>query len=148
MLLYRQADLDDIEQLIPLSIALIKESLYKDLPIVEEAIYDTLYRYVMSPNAIFLVACLEERIIGYIVGTTSIIPFNNLRQASETLWYVLPEFRQTNTGLCLYTGFEQWAIDQDTKVIHTASPNGSNLGKAYEKQGYTMFEEFYIKVLD
>lgn len=147
MLLYRKATIDDIVPLIPLMEDFIKESEYKDLPIDVEAIYDTLYGFVHNDNAIVFLALLQENIIGVIVGTTSILPFNRLRQSSETIWYVKPEFRNTHTGLCLYTEFYQWALDLNSVVIHTASPYGSKLNKIYEKNGYNMFEELYIKVL-
>lgn len=148
MLQYRQATIEDIDQLIGLSICLIDESQYSGLWIDIEDIQETLHNFLTSPNAITYVAELDDLLIGFIVGTYSKLPFNKDLQASETLWYLHQEFRNTKIGWSLYELFLNWAKEKQVKVIHTASPNGSNLGKAYEKQGYTMFEEFYIKVLD
>lgn len=148
MLQYRHALYSDIEDLIPLMVSFIKESMYKDLSIDNESIQYTLWNFMDNPNVFFKVVTKEDKIIGCLVGTKGKLPFSLLNQASETIWYVNPLYRKTCIGLGLYTEFYQWALDNDCKVIHTASPYGSNLGKAYEKQGYKMFEELYIKVLD
>lgn len=147
MLTYRQATIEDIDQLVYLSICLTDESGYNGLFIDIEDIKETLVSFIKDSNVFTQIADLDGLLIGFIVGTYSKLAFSKELQAHETLWYVSKEFRKTDIGLCLYVLFEQWAKDLNVRVIHTASPYGSKLGKAYEKQGYKMFEELYIKVL-
>lgn len=151
MLTYREATVEDINALVFLSISLTDESQYNGLFIDIEDIKETLRHFITSPisTTVTYVAESDAGILGFIVGTASKLPFSKEWQASETLWYVYPEFRNTDIGKQLYKLFTDWAINNiDAKVIHTASPYGSKLGKAYEKEGYKMFEELYIKVLD
>lgn len=147
----RLASIGDTESILPLMIKFKEESSYSSLPTLEEEILLTIDHYINKINNIdttVVIAISDSSVIGIIVGTASKLPFNRQIQAAETIWYVLPEYRNTEVGLALYQAFEYWAIYKvGAEVIHTASPTGSKLGKVFKKQGYKPLEEVYIKVL-
>lgn len=139
---------EDIDGLVPLMELFIKESMYRDLETDKEDIYNTLLYFLNDTNTFFSMCKVEDKYVGCIVGRCAKLPFSKQWQASELIWYVLPEFRGTVIGWSLYNDFYDWAtVKRHIKVIHTASPYGSKLGKAYEKEGYKLFEELYIKVI-
>ncbi len=148
----RLAKKEDRLLLLPLMISFKEElPLYRDLPTEEESILATIDTYISKINNIdttVIVSIREDNPIGIIVGTASRLPFNSQIQAAETIWYVLPEYRSTEVGLALYKAFEYWAINKaKASVLHTGAPSGSKLNKVFAKQGYSLLEEVYFKVI-
>jgi hypothetical protein len=146
------ANIGDKESILPLMLNFKEEGYYSLLETDKEAILDTIEDTLLrdKKRTIVLLAVDDSSStpIGIIVGSSSRLPFNRDLQAIETIWYVLPEYRKLTVGLELYEAFIYWATNiVQAKVIHTASPKGSNLHKVYKKQGYKLLEEVYLKVL-
>jgi hypothetical protein len=145
------ASIEDKERILPLMLSFKEESSYSLLETDKEEILSTIENYLLrdkKDTIVLLALDSSNSIIGIIVGTSSKLPFNRDLQAIETIWYVLPEYRKLTVGLELYEAFIYWATNiVQAKVIHTASPKGSNLHKVYKKQGYELLEEVYLKVL-
>lgn len=127
-----------------------EESSYSVLETLDEVVLKTIESYLLKnkKEAIVILYIKEERIIGIIVGTSSTLPFNNDLQCSETIWYVVPEYRKSRIGLELYEAFEYWAKEVvKARVIHTSNPEGGMLDKIYLKQGYKPLEQLFMKVI-
>lgn len=68
--------------------------------------------------------------------------------AVETFWYVVPEYRNSLGGAQLYDSFERWAAEQGCEIlamIHMIDSSPEKLRKLYEKKGYRLAEQHYIK---
>ncbi len=74
-------------------------------------------------------------------------PMYQERIASELVWYILPEYRSTETALQLFSAFEYWAKN----VVRADKIQVSNLDgmkvveRFYGKKGYTLMEKVWIK---
>jgi GNAT superfamily N-acetyltransferase len=149
---YRVATKEDREHILPLMVSFKEETPYRELPIVEEEVLNTIDSYISkidNKNCTIVLSIVDSTIVGLIVGTTMKLPFNRQIQANETIWYVLPSYRNTNIGKTLYNYFLYWAINKaNAEVIYTSSPQGSNLDKVYTKEGYVPLEQVFIKVIN
>jgi GNAT superfamily N-acetyltransferase len=69
--------------------------------------------------------------------------------AVETYWYVEPEY--SGHGKELVDFFEKWAKEtakcQYTAMIHLADSHPERLQKFYEKNGYRLVEQHFVKEL-
>jgi GNAT superfamily N-acetyltransferase len=68
--------------------------------------------------------------------------------AIETFWYVTPE--QRGSGLKLIKAFEAWAKRNDCDacaMIHLADSFEERLPKLYERLGYELAEQHFVKGL-
>jgi GNAT superfamily N-acetyltransferase len=110
---------------------------------VEALIYDTLGK---PANEAIIILCKHEgKTVGMLVAGASELPFSDAKQASESIWYVEPEFRKSRYGLDLYAAFEYWATGIGAVVVHSAAPKGVPLDRFYKRRGYKLLEHIYIR---
>jgi GNAT superfamily N-acetyltransferase len=81
-----------------------------------------------------------------------IVPYiyDNYSQAIELCWWVDEDVRHTGLGKELLQAFEDWAKEEGCKyitMISLAAPNQEHdqVGKVYEKLGYSLMERTYMK---
>lgn len=68
----------------------------------------------------------------------------------ENFWYVRKEFRSTQAGLNLFFGFENAGRVRDVKkyvIVHLANLGADKLQAFYEKRGYKLTEQTFVKVV-
>lgn len=94
------------------------------------------------------------RIQGKIVGALGamLVPDINDGElvATETFWYVLPQYRNSLWSVRLLTNFEHWAVEIGAKrivMVHLLSHMPEKLKRFYEKRGYQSVEITYAKTL-
>lgn len=95
---------------------------------------------------IIILGKYNNDIKGLIIGTINDLPFSDDKIASESIWYVEPEYRKTGIGYQLYEAFEYWATKLGIKVLHSAAPN-DKLEEFYNKKEYIPLERVYIKYI-
>jgi hypothetical protein len=96
---------------------------------------------------IFLVSEVDGKLVGGIGG--KILP--NLWSPKdvhlvEMFWWVDPKWRKGMLGLRLMDAFEEVGkIKEANSVVMVSTNLTPQLGKLYERRGYTMYEETYRK---
>lgn len=68
-------------------------------------------------------------------------------QATELFWWVDPDSRQSGAGRDLLNGLESWAKAQGAARLSMMSMHSldNGVGKLYERAGYVLTEQTYIK---
>lgn len=84
---------------------------------------------------------------GFIMGLATPFPFGPYRMASESAWWVSPEFRKLGVGLDLLNAFEYWAKEKAGCSFITMVGLSKGLDKLYNAKGYKLYEHAYMKVL-
>lgn len=143
----RQANITDLDSILTMSKNFVSEVEllmgYNDKDCAEsfQALLD-------SPTSCFLIS---ENSKAMLVGTISPWMCNrNSRIAVELAWYVSPSERKTNVGTEMIKAFEQWAVENKCSFVSMGSLKSSKmeiLSKFYERCGYQLHENTYVKVL-
>jgi hypothetical protein len=102
-------------------------------------------------NKTGIVLCLHEEfeLKGAIAGVLYENVFDGELCASELFWYVWPGARK-GSGTALLHAFEEWALGRGaTRVTmaHMLHNMPERLGAFYERNGYTPFEQHFVKRL-
>lgn len=88
-----------------------------------------------------------DRIIGYFGAIIHPCMFSGEITASETFWFVDPEYRSGSGGARLFLQFLKWAealkVDR-VQSAHVTSSMASELEGFYERLGFKKFETSYI----
>ncbi len=138
------ADFKDIKRLL---LKFKEASPYNKYPTNENKVAGLIYETLGKPaNEAIIILCTDKgRTVGLLVAAASELPFSDTKQASESIWYVEPEYRNSRYGLDLYAAFEYWAHGIGAVVIHSAAPKDVPLGRFYNRRGYKLLEHVYIK---
>lgn len=97
----------------------------------------------MSDAVVFV-----EDEVGMIGGITSPFLFNpDLFVATEIAWWIEPEHRKSGKGKELLGAFEYWAAANGCAAV-TMVALGDSVAKVYEKAGYKLRENVYMKELN
>jgi GNAT superfamily N-acetyltransferase len=104
---------------------------------------------VDTDNLVFTARDEADVIIGLILGTMS-SPYLlqiNRKVASELLWWVEKEHRNSPVGLRLFNAFESWASCADTITVghYEGTEESETISRLYQRKGYTPMERNYIK---
>lgn len=89
----------------------------------------------------------EEKVVGFLLaGASEGLYYDNI-VASEIGWFVLPEYRHKSKAVKMLFAFEKWAKEHAkadyVSMAHTTVM--SDLGRAYNRLGYTLKELTYVK---
>jgi len=96
-----------------------------DSPTTEEEIR-TEYKEIMQ-KGFFAFIEDENKVVGFIMGRIFKSLLDGSRQARDSYWFVLPEYRRKRVGTILLSAFESWAKAQGCKtMVITPSKFGSN----------------------
>lgn len=66
----------------------------------------------------------------------------------EQLWWVDPQYRGSKHSFKLIDAFVEWSRQMGVKrcvMSHFVDPIGAKLSKAYEKSGFKLLEQSYVK---
>lgn len=83
---------------------------------------------------------------GMLAGMITPFTFGVDLIATEVVWWVEPDKRNTKVGKELLDAFEDWARNEGCRLITMISIDDA-LGKYYEKRGYGLYEHAYMKEL-
>lgn len=88
----------------------------------------TLHGLVDGPMSILLAAEDSGSIVGYIAFIVAKIPWGNVSSAVESLWWVLPEYRDRGIGTDLLSAGLEWAEIMGCDVLE-AHEGGTRMYK-------------------
>jgi GNAT superfamily N-acetyltransferase len=115
----------------------------------EESILKTFE--VLVDNHIMLVAIVDGEIIGTILSTIGPMDFNySQKMATEIVWFVAKEHRNTSVGIKLFREYEKACIEEGANFIamgYMENLQPDKLRQFYEKRGYKNTQTQYIRRL-
>lgn len=135
---------DDINQLIELAREGHMESKYVSFPFSERDMA-TAYRSHISPDCLGIKAVIENKIIGFFLGSKNAFIFSERPIGMETCYYIIPEFRGSKCFLLLIQAFKDWCKERNLVSFllpHFAEDN-SKTYSALEKLGFKEAGRFY-----
>ncbi len=140
-------DFDDIKRL---CIDFYKSSIYNEYGHDEDKIDTIIGEFIYDPtNRIIILGLLEGKPVAILAASVQPIIFSKARIATEVLWWVDEEHRQSGVGLQLIEAFEYWAKTvAKADYLQLCTLNGEyaeKVGKYYERRGYTLSEKAYLK---
>ena len=147
--------MEDFETVFDMSLSFLKESPYRDIPSSHSKIVSFIRLFLedIGSERVCILAFSKENIpIGIIAGQLSSVPFSDLQVASETMWWVSPDYRgRSRAAVELLGAFEHWARRVGSSFIQMQSLallNGSKVGSLLERLGYQETEIAYLKEIN
>lgn len=142
----RKAILDDLETIQQLNYELfvLESNNFDDTLIVDWSLSDDGRQYFISSinNDITLVAVVNNKIVGYIIGSLDTEgSYNNIKQAELNNMYVLEEYRSIGVGGRLFDELKKLFIEngmQEVKVV--ADCKNVKAVNFYKKNGFSESE--------
>lgn len=99
-------------------------------------------------DKIAFVADKDKKIIGIIAGQVMVPPGSDDKVFHELVWFVLPEYRRY--GIKLFNRIEQFCQTNDIKhmiFIHIINSVSEKVERFYQKKGFKLLEQHYIKTI-
>jgi GNAT superfamily N-acetyltransferase len=84
---------------------------------------------------------------GMLLAMTLPFLWGTKRTATEMAWWVEPSERSKGVGKALIEEFQNWAKEKGCVAITLTSLEDNNVEKLYDKLGYKLCEQTYIKDL-
>lgn len=143
------ADGDDILELKRMALNFKAHSPYRDFPVDEDKIQEFLGKLIDAgpKNAVILMAIVDDKPVGMLVGLAAEFIFSRDRYASEIAWWVDPAFRGS-AGKELQEAFAYWAKKVGCKYLSMAlleNEDTTKMKKIYKKLGLVPAEQAWIK---
>lgn len=119
-----------------------------EFPFDPEYAKTMLIRVGNDPNGLVLTLDTETgETVGCIVAISAEHHMSPVKVATELVWWVKPEHRGRHS-LDLLTMVEYWAKElQGCQYVCMISLESNDVGKIYQKRGYTLKEHAYMKEL-
>lgn len=142
----RQATIEDIPRLVEMGRRSLAEGPYAAMLADNPAQTEILAHQVIEKSGKVLVAEENKKIVALLALFVGPHFYSGELTASELMWYVEPEFRQSFTGISLLRAGEALAKTLGAKSMIFTAPT-VEVGKAYSQLGYSPIETNYRKVL-
>lgn len=146
----RLARESDLEALIGLGEKMRLESRTYFPPVDKEYTRAILKAVLTYPEVGCCLVAEEEEVIGFIVGEVGAYCFSPEKIAKESLWYVIPEKRNSSAGGRLLARFESWSSENGAFGIRVGLHTGAfkdldKVGGSLERLGFICIGKDYIK---
>lgn len=109
-------------------------------------------QYINGPmtERVFLVLYRDLKPVGVLLGAkVDLHPvFKKTGITIEQLWWVTPAYRGNKVSTKLIDAFEEWSKQIGVKrcvMGHFNNPIGDKVKKYYERSGFTLLEQSYVK---
>lgn len=143
----RQANISDIDSILSMASNFVSE-VELLMGYNESDTRESFYGILKNPDATILISDDRKAML---VGVVSPWICNKAAKcAIELAWYVDPSVRQGKLGAQMIKAFESWAENKKCRFVSMGSLKSSKmeiLSKFYEKCGYVLHENTYVKVL-
>jgi len=115
-----------------------------------QKVYDSLFNIIDRDD--FCVICLvnDAEVVGMLIALVTPCFFSDVSQAVEIAWYIDPDHRGTRVALKMINEYERWAKEAGavcTNMINLEVLNGDKVARMYNKRGYTLVENTFLKEL-
>lgn len=145
------ATIDDLDQVVPMCEAFVKESPYHKNRYDLEKIKKTAEHLLTQPKetAIVILAQHETDTVGFLVGIITEELFSNSRIAAELVYWVAPDWRKGfSYGRDLLDAYEFWARKIGATYITLGSlSTNPRIDTLYKRRGYNKTEHSFVKEL-
>lgn len=141
----RRAEQKDIPRLVELGeeFATLSQPIHK-FSVDRESIIEFANHVVNNTGCAVYVLEVDGLLEGFIAGLLQKIYFSKDIALQELAWYVKPGFK----GLGLLFAFEAYAAEIGCQhIILGNKPAYYDLSRFYERQGFTLLEHQYVKIL-
>jgi GNAT superfamily N-acetyltransferase len=113
-------------------------------PAYAERLFTT---HLLMPNMLCLVLDIDDAAQGVLMAVAAEHPFGPVRLATETLWWIEPDYRGRN-AVRMLEAFEDWARGQDCDYSGMAGMGASpQVASLYVRRGYRAAELHFLKAL-
>ena len=103
--------------------------------------------HLLLPNMLCLVLDQDDAAQGVLMAVASEHPFGPVRLATETVWWIEPEYRGLS-AVRMLVAFEDWAREQDCHYSGMAGMGASPaVAHLYQRRGYRQAEVHFLKAL-
>lgn len=146
----REASEEDIIDLTILGKQFAKESGNNFLGWNTEKVYNSLLDAIEREDFCVQVLCVDTEIVGMFIGFLAPCFFSNVVQAVEIVWYVDPDHRGSKEAYKMIDLYEEWAGFREAVCVNMMSLdilNGKKVAKMYERRGYRLAENTFVKEL-
>lgn len=142
----RHATPDDVPRLVDMSRHFLASTAYGRLLIPTTEQLEAFVVLILTHGGA-LVAEVDGQVEGMIGVVALAHPITQELVAEEVAWWVEPDYRKGTIGPRLLQAAEDWASVKGVTVLKMVAPAKSDVGKYYERHGYTAFETAFVKVL-
>ena len=113
-------------------------------PAYAERLFTT---HLLRPDMLCLVLDVDGTAQGVLMAVAAEHPFGPVRLASETVWWIEPEFRGLS-AVKMLLAYEDWAREQDCDYSGMAGMGASpQVAHLYMRRGYRAAEVHFLKAL-
>lgn len=141
----RMARPDDYEDIVHLCLEFAYDSTYSDLGVDEDKTRRSVQEIMNAPESVVIVYTVDDQPVGLIAGKIIETLFSSTKIASEIVWWVSPDFRNTRKSIELVRAFEYWAETYHKAPTHMSSLGDEKVNSFYKKSGYAQAETAFIK---
>ena len=148
-MIYRQATVDDADQVVALGLRFYETSPYTKLLTVDPDRIRAAFHVALDRGVVY-VAEAEHRseggeLVGFIGFVAHVHVLSGDRFAEEMGWYVDPALRKGRVGPTLHDLGIQWAVANECKFVVMLAPAGTAVGHYYDSLGYQPIETYWMK---
>lgn len=140
----REAVLADTDCLVEMATRFLAESPYGRLFPADPARLGLLVGMCLELGVIF-VAEGEAGAVGMIALVALTDPFGGVTYADEIAWWVDPAHRESVIGPRLLARAQNWTRTRGLAFLKMVAPANTEVGRFYERIGFTAIETSYIK---
>lgn len=140
----RLATEEDFPELIRMAKEFHQASPYNDLEFSVTKCFELFQAYLRDKTSVMILVSDH----GMLIAHAGQAPFSSDRISSEVAWWVDPEGRNKRESLLLFEAYEIWSKKVGCKLCQVAMlPSVTDLSKFYERRGYKLLEQSYVKEL-
>jgi GNAT superfamily N-acetyltransferase len=138
----RLATEEDFPELVRMARNFHEASPYSGLEFSEIQCLRLFQRYLEDKTSVMIL--MSD--YGMLIAHASQAPFSSDRISAEVAWWVDPEGRGQRDSLLLFEAYEVWSRKVGCKLCQVAMlPSVTDLSKFYERRGYKLLEQSYVK---
>ena len=146
----REAVEDDVIEFHVLGKMFVRESKNNFLGWSAIKVHDSLLDAIGREDfCVFALQC-DNEIVGMFIGFVAPCFFSDVIQATEIVWYVEPDHRGSRKALEMLDLFEEWAEFKGavcSNLMNLDVLNADKVAKMYNKRGYRLVENTFVKEL-
>lgn len=147
----RIGEAGDVLDIVFLGKKFVKESQNTHLGWDQDKAHDMAKMAVERDDFLVVVMEHEEEVVGFLVALVTPCFFSNKLQAVEMAWYVHKDHRGSGEALKMVDAYELWAREAGAilvNMINLDMLNGDKVKRIYEKKGYHLVENTFVKELN
>lgn len=148
---YEPFAVENIADVIALSMQLHEESAARDVPFDVEYTAQSIYEQIIqSDDGFGLLAMDDDHPVGMVIGRLAQYEFAPVVLGYNHAWYVVPEKRGSRVAFRLLSAFEDWARSCGAAHVHMGLAAGilsERTGRALSRAGYEPLGGNFVREL-